>query len=123
MLTTKVWVRHQNEATSPEDILSSALSLFPDETCNQHGDPDATIVYRSACVGDIFLTIADPTNEESRRLFAHNLWNAGICLAELISEQEGLGRWRVKGEMVLELGSGNQSSQMRQWSELDSFIS
>ncbi|KAI9727690.1 MAG: hypothetical protein M1828_005918 [Chrysothrix sp. TS-e1954] len=107
MLTDTIQVRYKHAATSPEDILADCDgSLFPDETRNQHGDPDAVVTYRSTQFGDITLSIADPASEESRKLFAHSLWNAGIYLSGLISERSSDSRWSVVDETVLELGAG-----------------
>ena len=90
----------------PEDIFAAAPGLiFPDDLRNIHGDPDSTIVYKSARFGDIELRTSDPENEDERKLFGHYLWNAGIKLAELIS-QEDHGAWSVQGKKVIELGAG-----------------
>lgn len=102
---------------TPEDIFASAPGLiFTDDLRTLHGDPGSTIVYMSKRFGDIELKTADPEGDEERRLFSHYLWNAGIKLAELISDDEAEdGKWRVKGERVLELGAGgptwNRSGQ------------
>ena len=54
------------------------------------------------------LTIADPASEQSRKLFAHYVWNAGVYLSELLSEADVGGDWNVAGETVLELGAGEE---------------
>lgn len=97
-----------NVEEEPEDIFASAPGLiFQDERC-QHGDPDSIIVYKSKSFGNIELRTADPHGEDERRLFSHYLWNSGIKLAELISDEEAEGgKWSVKGEKVLELGAGS----------------
>jgi predicted nicotinamide N-methyase len=90
-----------------EDIFAFAAGLiFPDDTRNMHGDDRSVIVYKSSRFGDIELRNADPQSEDERRLFAHYLWNAGIKMAELISEETEDGRWSVKDKRVLELGAG-----------------
>lgn len=104
MLTDKVRVEQCIDSNEPDDIFSSAVGLiFTDDLRNQHGDPGATVIYKSNRYGDIKLSVADPVGEDDRRLFAHYLWNAGVYLAELISEEEG---WSVKDETVIELGAG-----------------
>ena len=118
MLTDKIHVECPGkDDQEPEDILSSSLThLFPDDTRNQHGDPDAVITYASSRFGNIKLTVADPAGENNRRLFAHYLWNAAVWLAEAVSEpssnehceKNGKGRraFDMNGERVLELGAG-----------------
>lgn len=66
----------------PEDYLSTALGvIFPDDITNQHGDPSTPVIYSSPAFGKIFLSLADPVGEGSRRLFAQYLWNAGVYVA------------------------------------------
>lgn len=90
----------------PEDIFASAPGfLFTDDLRNQHGDPGSTIIYKSSRFGGIELKTADPSAEDERQLFSHYLWNAGIKLAELISQDQD-SQWGVLGETVLELGAG-----------------
>ncbi|EME87717.1 uncharacterized protein MYCFIDRAFT_75560 [Pseudocercospora fijiensis CIRAD86] len=90
----------------PEDIFASAPGLiFPDDTRDMHGDDRSVLVYKSQRFGDIELRTANPEQEADRQLFAHYLWNAGIKMAELISNEPD-ARWTVKGERVLELGAG-----------------
>src|ERR1700731_1038458 len=61
----------------------------------------------SPSFGPITLTLADPKGEDSRKLFSHFLWNAGLQLAEFIEEGDVQGRdWGVPGERGLELGAG-----------------
>lgn len=108
-----------------EDILSSSLAvIFPDDITNQHGDAQNSVIYTSPSFGDVILTLADPASE-SRALFSHFVWNAGVELG--IMMEDGGGRtvesseaingdamggiagemnWSVKGEKVLELGAG-----------------
>lgn len=64
------------------------------------------IVYKSPRFSNIELRTADPEGEAERQLFSHYLWNAGIHLANLISNEADL-RWSVQDEKVLELGAGN----------------
>ena len=105
-LTDVVQVIPPDVDDEPEDIFAAAPGLiFPDDLRNQHGDPGSKIVYRSARFGDIELNTADPESEDDRKLFGHYLWNAGIKMAELIS-QEDAGKWSVKSKKVLELGAG-----------------
>jgi nicotinamide N-methyltransferase len=104
MLTDKI---HPSgpETNSPEDILSSSLGvIFPDDITNQHGSLESSVIYLSPTFGAITLSLADPKGEDSRRLFSHFLWNAGLQLAEFIEENEE--DWAVRGESVLELGAG-----------------
>jgi hypothetical protein len=95
---------------TPEDIFASAPGLiFTDDLRNQHGDPGATIVYKSSRFGNIELKTADPETEDERKLFGHYLWNAGIKMAELVGGADvgdGDGKWSVKGRRVLEVGAG-----------------
>jgi predicted nicotinamide N-methyase len=103
MLTDKIRLSGP-DLNEPEDILSSALGvIFPDDIINQHGDRDNAVIYLSPSYGPLTLTLADPHGEDSRRLFSHFLWNAGVQLAELIEENEA---WSVRRESVLELGAG-----------------
>ena len=97
----------------PEDVYSTSVGLlFPDNIRTFHGDPGREITYLSKRFGDIKLTLADPLNQEDRTLFAHYIWNAGIQMAEFISQAsdatkpERDSRWSVEGESVLELGAG-----------------
>lgn len=112
MLTDKIRVEQStSSADSPEDIFSESLPLFPDETRNHHGDPDAVVVYSSTPFGDVRLRVAEPAGEQERMLFAHYVWNASVLLAEMISglyeEYGGVRRsWDVEDERVLELGAG-----------------
>ncbi|KAG0646955.1 Elongation factor methyltransferase 7 [Hyphodiscus hymeniophilus] len=104
MLTDKIRLSGP-DANEPEDILSSSLGvIFPDDITNQHGDRENAVIYLSPTFGSITLTLADPQGEDSRRLFSHFLWNAGLQLAEFIEEDSA--QWSVKGERVLELGAG-----------------
>ena len=103
-LTDLIHILLPDRADEPEDIFASAPGLiFTDDLHNTHGDPGSTIIYKSARFGNIELKTADPQLENERRLFSHYLWNAGIQLAELISEE---GKWTVKAHKVLELGAG-----------------
>ena len=105
-LADAVQVIADTDDEQPEDIFACAPGLiFPDDTRNTHGDPDSTIVYKSSRFGDIELRTADPAAEHERKLFSHYLWNAGIKLAQLISDI-GETKWNVAGESVLELGAG-----------------
>lgn len=107
MLTDKIRLSGP-ESNDPEDILSSALGvIFPDDITNQHGDRDNSVIYLSPSLGPLTLTLADPKGEDSRKLFSHFLWNAGLQLAEFI-EEGGVQEtgWSVEGEKVLELGAG-----------------
>nr|OQO21497.1 hypothetical protein B0A51_11288 [Rachicladosporium sp. CCFEE 5018]OQO21817.1 hypothetical protein B0A51_09837 [Rachicladosporium sp. CCFEE 5018] len=91
----------------PEDIFAAApMWLFPDDTVNMHGDPESLIVYKSSRFGEIRLQTADPNKEDERRLFSHYLWNAGLKLAELISQPKADSAWSVHDERVVELGVG-----------------
>lgn len=107
MLTDKIRLSGP-ESNDPEDILSSSLGvIFPDDITNQHGDRDNSVIYLSPAFGPITLTLADPQGEDSRKLFSHFLWNAGLQLAEFIEEGDAQRRdWSVGGERVLELGAG-----------------
>jgi predicted nicotinamide N-methyase len=107
MLTDKIRLSGP-ESNGPEDILSSSLGvIFPDDITNQHGDKENSVIYLSPSFGPLTLTLADPQGEDSRKLFSHFLWNAGLQLAEFIEEGDVQGRdWSVQGERVLELGAG-----------------
>lgn len=115
LLTDKVTI--PDTANDPEDYLYSSLgTIFTDDASVQHGDPGSTVIYTSARFGDIKLSLADPTGESERKLFAHFLWNAGIWIAEAISAEgddangagggSAEGGWNVKGERCIELGAG-----------------
>jgi nicotinamide N-methyltransferase len=114
MLTDKIRLSGP-ESNEPEDYLSSSIGvIFPDDITNQHGDRENSVIYLSPTFGEISLELADPQGEDSRKLFSHFLWNAGLQLAEFIEEgesrregeKETIVRWDVKGEKVLELGAG-----------------
>lgn len=78
--------------------------IFTDDLRNQHGDPGSSVIYKSKRYGDIELGLTDPAGEDSRKLFSHYLWNAGVQMAEYVGEERG--RWSVEGKTVLELGAG-----------------
>ncbi|KAF2172078.1 hypothetical protein M409DRAFT_62894 [Zasmidium cellare ATCC 36951] len=104
-LTDLITVIAPDKDDDPEDIFAAAPGLiFTDDLRNMHGDDASTLVYKSRKFGNIELKTADPEKENDRRLFAHYLWNAGIKMAELISEEDS--GWSVNGERVLELGAG-----------------
>lgn len=115
MLSSLVSLRHSPSfIPSPEDIFSSTLgSIFPDDLCNQHGDDaDSIIVYKNRKYGELEFTVADPSGEESRRKFAHYLWNAGVLMGELVggraeskegrdsgvfdNEEDGRDKWGIE---------------------------
>lgn len=105
-LTDLIAVIRPDDEEDPEDIFAAAPGLiFTDDLRNLHGDDRSTLVYKSRRFGNIELRTADPASENDRKLFAHYLWNAGIKMAEMISQEED-SRWSVKGERVLELGAG-----------------
>lgn len=109
-LTDVIQIIPPDADEEPEDIFATAPGLiFPGDTRNQHGDPGATIVYKSPSFGNIELRTADPEGEDERQLFSHYLWNAGIKLANLISRKDD-SKWSVEGERVLELGAGGSVS-------------
>ena len=107
-LTDLIRVVPPDREEEVEDIYASAAYLiFPDDTRTNHGDPGSFLVYQSRRFGHIELSIADPEREDERQLFSHYLWNAGIKLAELVSDAETEGNvWSVEGHRVLELGAG-----------------
>merc|ERR1711977_782454 len=87
MLTDKIRLSGP-ETNEPEDYLSSSLAvIFPDDITNQHGDRESSVLYLSPSHGSLELTLADPQGEDSRKLFSHFLWNAGVQLAEFIEER------------------------------------
>ena len=105
-MTDLVQIIAPDRDEDPEDIFASAPGLiFTDDLRNSHGNPDDLILYKSQRFGDIELRTADPKGEEERKLFSHYLWNAGIKLAELVSQQDR-GVWSVENERILELGAG-----------------
>ncbi|PPJ53912.1 hypothetical protein CBER1_04633 [Cercospora berteroae] len=98
-----------NEDEEAEDIFAFAAGLiFTDDVRNFHGDDRSLLVYKSTRFGDIELRAADPVQEDDRKLFAQCLWNAGIKMAEMIS-QESDECWCVKRKRVLELGAGGKN--------------
>lgn len=108
MLTDRIYlVGPDNE--EPEDFFGESLGvIFPDDITNQHGDSTSKVIFKSERFGDITLALADPEGEDSRRLFSHFLWNAGLQLAEFIEAGvDDQGRnWDVHGKKTLELGAG-----------------
>lgn len=104
-MTDLIVVIPPDDEDDVEDIFAAAPGLiFTDDLRNMHGDDRTTLVYKSKRFGDLELRTAAPESENDRRLFAHYLWNAGIKMAELISEEGS--PWSVKDERVLELGAG-----------------
>jgi nicotinamide N-methyltransferase len=85
MLTDRITLSPTSSSSTdpePEDYLSTSLGvIFPDDITNQHGDPSTPVIYTSPKFGKIFLSLADPVGEGSRRLFAQYLWNAGVYVA------------------------------------------
>jgi nicotinamide N-methyltransferase len=82
MLTDRITLSPSAAELEPEDYLSTSLGvIFPDDITNQHGDPSTPVIYTSPRFGKIFLSLADPVGEGSRRLFAQYLWNAGVYVA------------------------------------------
>ena len=114
---TSLVILPETSNSSPEDIFSSSLNLIsPDGSQNSHGDPGASIIYKSKKFGDIQLSLANPEKQKDRFLMAHYLWNASLELAEFIS---GFGihstlaaevDWAVDGKKVIELGAGRSAS-------------
>lgn len=111
MIANAVEVPEDQDASS-ENIFASALgTIFPDETRNCHGDRGSYVIYKSRRLGDIKLSLADPSGEDGRKLFAHYVWNAALMMAELIGDFDASLayselNWSVSGERVLELGAG-----------------
>ncbi|KAJ5655703.1 hypothetical protein N7507_007653 [Penicillium longicatenatum] len=129
---------------SPEDILESFIAhLFPDDAHAWHGDPGQHLLYSSPHYGDLEIAVPsypeqsnkpsekatekekveDGANDvdNSRKLFAHFVWNSGLVVAEGVenahvlqtegtavteAQKETIDIWNVKGESVLELGAG-----------------
>ncbi|KAH9211180.1 hypothetical protein DL95DRAFT_437278 [Leptodontidium sp. 2 PMI_412] len=99
MLTDKIPLSGP-ETNEPEDYLFSSLA--------------SSIIYLSPSHGSAELTLADPRDEGSKKLFSHFLWNAGVQLAEFIEEGRSIlgadgevaGReaWSVKGKRVFMAG-------------------
>ena len=113
-LTDVIQIIPPDKDDEPEDIFASAPGLiFTDDLRNQHGDPEATIVYKSPRFGNIKLKTADPEREYERQLFSHYLWNAGIKLAEMISRGDD-ENWSVKDNCVLELGAGGRVVELNE---------
>ena len=73
--------------TDPDPLTDTLSSLFRDSTECQHGSSGAHILYDSV-FGPITLSLAAPEAEESRKLFAHYLWNAELYVAERLSAAE-----------------------------------
>ncbi|KAF7546216.1 hypothetical protein G7046_g9363 [Stylonectria norvegica] len=110
---------HGDDATSPEDYLSSSLGvIFPDDVTNQHGDAEHSLLYTSPHLPKpLLMDLADPVAENDRKLFSHYLWNASLLLAEFI-EADSLSvalekprqapslSFDVAGLDILELGAG-----------------
>ena len=103
----------------PADIFHDGLgSIFSDTVQDQHGDPSAVILYKSEKYGILKLKVVDPNEGGEWKLFAHYVWNAGVRMAVLVGQEEHIieeskrWQWNVEGQMVLELGSGMESSCM-----------
>ncbi|KAL3474185.1 hypothetical protein BJX99DRAFT_183760 [Aspergillus californicus] len=120
----------------PEDLFGTFLPhLFPDDAPSFHGDPGKHLLYASPRYGDLTIMVPSYPGQneyrskevevglldengvnkvdEGRKLFAHFLWSAGMVVAEGVEKAASDGdagsdadMWRVKGERVLELGSG-----------------
>ncbi|TPX15101.1 uncharacterized protein E0L32_004659 [Thyridium curvatum] len=89
-------------ATDPEDFLSDTLGVvFPDDVMNQHGDAEHGLVYTSPYLPKpLNLSLADPDQDEDRRLFSHYLWNSSLLMAELVEAG------------ALRLGDGDRASSL-----------
>lgn len=108
MLTDRIYLAGP-ESKEPEDFFGESLGvIFPDDIANQHGDATSSVIYKSDKFGPITLELADPKGEDSRSLFSHFLWNAGLQLAEFIEAgvDDMERNWNVEGQKVLELGAG-----------------
>jgi EEF1A N-terminal glycine/lysine methyltransferase len=109
-LTSLIQVIPPDIDETPEDIFASAPGLiFTDDLRTHYGDPGATIIFKSSRFGSIELKTTDPESEDERKRFGHYLWNAGLKMAELISNADidcEDKKWSVRGRMVLDLGAG-----------------
>jgi EEF1A N-terminal glycine/lysine methyltransferase len=117
MLTSRL-ITPQPANPEAEDIFSSSLStLFTDDIQNSHGVPGGSVIYTSPTYGVLTLRIpAHPDVEESRRLFAHHLWNASIIATDLIetasstttddAQNSKPNPFNMRGKTLLELGAG-----------------
>ncbi|KAG6008800.1 hypothetical protein E4U21_003829 [Claviceps maximensis] len=126
-LTARIALRGDEESLEPEDYFSASLGvIFPDDVTCQHGDAEHSLVYTSPYLPKaLHLELANPADEEDRRLFSHFLWNSSLLLAELVerdslgvaadatatatpaqSHNPGAPTFDIKGKSVLELGAG-----------------
>ena len=126
MLTDRITLFPTSAPLEAEDYLSTSLGvIFPDDITNQHGDPSTPVIYTSPAFGKIFLSFADPVGEDSRRLFAQYLWNAGVYVAvgieDVLTESasssskgggagDGLGSG-MGGEMGAGMGTGKDRGE------------
>ncbi|KAI9702214.1 MAG: hypothetical protein M1820_006296 [Bogoriella megaspora] len=118
-LTDHIHTQSDSSEVDPSGLFhGSSGSIFSCDVKNQHGDPKSTVYYRSDKFGTLKLRVAEPESQVDRRLFAHHIWNAGLKMAVLLSGEDQRHQqqresnlhtgwqWNVKGERVLELGSG-----------------
>lgn len=94
------------ESTEPEDFLGESLGvIFPDEVMASHGDASTALRYTSPHLPKpLYIRLADPDEENDRRLFSHYLWNASLMLAEFVES----GTLRLQLSKPLGCGGGGQ---------------
>ncbi|KAH8652481.1 hypothetical protein BX600DRAFT_516516 [Xylariales sp. PMI_506] len=126
-------------ADDPEDFLADSLAVvFPEDVMNQHGDATNALRYASPHLpAPLLIRLADPDEEDHRRLFGHYLWNASLMLAEFVEagclglqldtpcalpsplalgsghpDRLGEAAFDVRGLATLELGAGTALPSM-----------
>lgn len=110
MLTERIHEQPLSESDDDQslDFFESSITTIFNDVRNQHGEPGRLVTYASPLYGSIKLGLAD-VNKNDTKLFSHNLWNAGVEVAEMIEDGrlEKLGLMGgVKGKDVIEVGAG-----------------
>jgi len=110
MLTERIHEQPLSESDDDQsfDFFESSITTIFSDVRNQHGEPGRLVTYASLLYGSIKLGLAD-VDKKDTKLFSHNLWNAGVEVAEMIEDGrlEKLGlAGGVKGKDVVEVGAG-----------------
>jgi len=111
MLTERIHEQPLSESDDDQslDFFESSITTIFSDVRNQHGEPGRLVTYASPQYGSIKLGLAD-VDKKDTKLFSHNLWNAGVEVAEMIED----GRLEtlaglvggVEGRSVVEVGAG-----------------
>ncbi|KAI0157319.1 hypothetical protein GGR57DRAFT_461563 [Xylariaceae sp. FL1272] len=122
-LTTRITLLRTTKSSNDEaeDIFGNSLGvLFTGQDITaQHGDNDHTsLLYTSPHLPKaINIALADPKDDDDRKLQSHYLWNSSLLLAELI-EAGSLGlEYNVGAPTIGEKGTKGLSKDNKEWEE------